>query len=40
MTLNTATIPGDKNISTYFAFPMRDWRLRSDFKDGKNVPAA
>ena len=29
--------PGDKNISTYFAFPMRDWRLRSDFKDGKNV---
>jgi ABC-type antimicrobial peptide transport system permease subunit len=29
--------PIDKNISKYFAFPMRDWHLRSDFKDGKNV---
>jgi ABC-type antimicrobial peptide transport system permease subunit len=29
--------PGDKKISKYFAFPMRDWHLRSDFKDGKNV---
>ena len=29
--------PDDKKISTYFAFPMRDWHLRSDFKDGKNV---
>lgn len=29
--------PNDKNISTYFAFPMRNWHLRSDFKDGKNV---
>jgi putative ABC transport system permease protein len=29
----------DKNdaISTYFSFPMRKWRLYSDFKDGKNV---
>ncbi|MGN6530121.1 MAG: ABC transporter permease, partial [Ginsengibacter sp.] len=29
--------PGDKNISTYFAFPMSKWRLSGDFKDGKNV---
>lgn len=29
--------PGDKNISTYFAFPMNKWRLYSDFKDGKNI---
>jgi ABC-type antimicrobial peptide transport system permease subunit len=29
--------PGDKNISTYFTFPMSKWRLYSDFKDGKNV---
>jgi len=29
--------PGDKKISTYFAFPMSKWRLYSDFKDGKNV---
>jgi ABC-type antimicrobial peptide transport system permease subunit len=29
--------PVDKNISTYFAFPMDKWRLYSDFKDGKNV---
>ena len=29
--------PGDKAISTYFAFPMNKWRLESEFKDGKNV---
>ncbi len=29
--------PGDKKISTYFAFPMNKWRLYGDFKDGKNV---
>jgi ABC-type antimicrobial peptide transport system permease subunit len=29
--------PGDKKISTYFAFPMNKWRLYSDFKDGKNT---
>ena len=29
--------PGDKKISTYFAFPMNKWRLYADFKDGKNV---
>jgi ABC-type antimicrobial peptide transport system permease subunit len=29
--------PGDKKISTYFAFPMSRWRLYSDFKDGKNT---
>ena len=29
--------PGDKKISTYFAFPMSKWRLYSDFKDGKNT---
>lgn len=29
--------PGDKKISQYFTFPMRQWRLYSDFKDGKNV---
>ncbi len=29
--------PGDKNISTYFAFPMKKWRLESEFKDGKNT---
>ena len=27
----------DKNISTYFSFPMSKWRLYSDFKDGKNI---
>ena len=29
----------DKNdaISTYFTFPMKKWRLYSDFKDGKNI---
>jgi putative ABC transport system permease protein len=29
----------DKNdaVSTYFSFPMKKWRLYSDFKDGKNV---
>jgi putative ABC transport system permease protein len=29
----------DRNdaISTYFTFPMKKWRLYSDFKDGKNV---
>jgi ABC-type antimicrobial peptide transport system permease subunit len=29
--------PNDKKISTYFTFPMSQWRLYSDFKDGKNV---
>ena len=29
--------PGDKKISTYFAFPMNKWRLYGDFKDGKNI---
>jgi len=29
--------PGDKKISTYFAFPMNKWRLESEFKDGKNT---
>ena len=29
--------PGDKKISTYFAFPMKKWRLQSEFKDGKNT---
>lgn len=29
--------PGDKKISTYFAFPMNKWRLYSNFKDGKNT---
>ncbi len=29
--------PNDKNISTYFAFPMSKWRLHSDFKDGVNT---
>ncbi|MDN3655935.1 ABC transporter permease [Ferruginibacter paludis] len=29
--------PGDKKITSYFAFPMSKWRLYSDFKDGKNV---
>lgn len=28
--------PNDK-MSTYFTFPMKKWRLYSDFKDGKNV---
>src|SRR6187399_1444619 len=27
----------DKKISTYFAFPMNKWRLKSEFKDGKNT---
>ena len=27
----------DKSISTYFTFPMKKWRLQSEFKDGKNV---
>lgn len=27
----------DKRISTYFTFPMKKWRLQSEFKDGKNV---
>jgi ABC-type antimicrobial peptide transport system permease subunit len=27
----------DKKISTYFAFPMSQWRLYSDFKNGKNT---
>lgn len=27
----------DKKISTYFTFPMKKWRLYSDFKDGKNT---
>jgi putative ABC transport system permease protein len=29
--------PGDKEISTYFAFPFSKLRLESEFKDGKNV---
>jgi putative ABC transport system permease protein len=29
--------PTDKNVSTYFTFPMSKWRLNNDFKDGKNV---
>lgn len=29
--------PSDKKVSTYFAFPMSQWRLHSDFKEGKNV---
>lgn len=29
--------PGDKDISTYFSFPMSRWRLYNDFKDGKNT---
>jgi ABC-type antimicrobial peptide transport system permease subunit len=29
--------PGDKKISTYFAFPFSKLRLESEFKDGKNV---
>jgi ABC-type antimicrobial peptide transport system permease subunit len=29
--------PGDKKISTYFSFPMENWRLYADFKDGKNI---
>lgn len=29
--------PGDKKISNYFAFPMTQWRLYSEFKDGKNT---
>jgi putative ABC transport system permease protein len=29
--------PGDKKISTYFAFPMTKWRLYSDFENGKNT---
>jgi len=27
----------DKKISTYFAFPMKKWRLYSEFKEGKNT---
>ncbi|WP_026967504.1 ABC transporter permease [Algoriphagus terrigena] len=29
--------PPDKEISTYFAFPMSKWRLYSEFKDGINT---
>ena len=29
--------PGDKNISTYFAFPMSKWRLYDQFEDGINT---
>lgn len=29
--------PSDKKISTYFAFPMKKWRLQSEFRDGKNT---
>lgn len=29
--------PEDKKISKYFGFAMRDWELRSEFKDGKNT---
>src|SRR5574338_435092 len=27
--------PNDKKVSTYFAYPMKQWRLYSDFKNGK-----
>lgn len=27
--------PNDRKISTYFAYPMKQWRLYSDFKNGK-----
>jgi putative ABC transport system permease protein len=29
--------PNDKKTSTYFTFPMKKWRLYSDFKDGRNT---
>ncbi len=29
--------PGDKEISTYFSFPMSKWRLQGDFDDGINT---
>ncbi|CAN5628896.1 ABC transporter permease [soil metagenome] len=29
--------PGDKKVSTYFAFPMSKWRLYNDFKNGVNT---
>ena len=29
--------PNDKDISTYFAFPMSKWKLYSDFEDGINT---
>jgi putative ABC transport system permease protein len=29
--------PDDKNVSTYFTFPMEKWRLFSEFKEGKNT---
>ncbi|GJM27693.1 MAG: ABC transporter substrate-binding protein [Cyclobacteriaceae bacterium] len=29
--------PGDRDISTYFSFPMRKWRLYSDFNQGVNT---
>ncbi len=29
--------PGDKKLSTYFAFPMEKWRLFNEFKEGKNT---
>ncbi|MDN5211251.1 ABC transporter permease [Fulvivirgaceae bacterium BMA12] len=35
--IKTEHDPRDKDISTYFAFPMSKWRLQSDFKDGKNT---
>lgn len=34
--LKKANAPND-NVSTYFTFPMRKWRLYSDFRDGRNV---
>lgn len=29
--------PGDREISTYFSFPMAKWRLYSDFNEGVNT---
>ncbi|MEB2775071.1 ABC transporter permease [Algoriphagus sp. D3-2-R+10] len=29
--------PNDKDISTYFAFPMSKWRLNREFKEGQNT---
>ncbi|MDX2048014.1 MAG: ABC transporter permease [Chitinophagaceae bacterium] len=29
--------PEDRQISTYFTFPMSKWRLQSEFKEGKNT---
>ncbi|WP_336517890.1 ABC transporter permease [Pollutibacter soli] len=29
--------PNDEKVSKYFAFPIRQWRLENEFKDGKNA---